>query len=221
MAYFIHENGRPSGPYTIEQLQQKQMLPTTPVWTEGLSDWLTASQLAELQGVTAQAPPPFHQPDIENRPAGSLRPPKKTGSKLLGFVRLIAAAILIVIALLYLVNQFSHRHQVYGFNPLPVVDLEHVYPTNYLSAGGTYRPNFWQTQEEISGTITNRALHTNYKDIRIHVVFYSQTKTIIGSQDYIIYEYVPYGSTQAFTLKVPKPATMSTCGWEPTGATYY
>ena len=220
MAYYIHENGQPSGPYTIEQLQQKRILPTTPVWTEGLSDWVTASQLSELRVILAEAPPPFHQPDSV-RPAGSFQQPKKTASKLLSFVRLIAAAILIVITLLYLVNQFSRPHRVYGFNPPPVVDLEHVYPTNYLSAGGTYRPNFWQTEEEISGTITNKALHTNYKDIRIHVIFYSQTKTVIGSQDYIIYEYVPYGSTQAFTLKVPKPPAMATCGWVPIGATYY
>lgn len=196
-------------------------MPTTPVWKEGLPDWVAASQLPELQGDTAQIPPPFPQPDAANRPAGSLRQPKKTGSKILGFVRTVATAVLIVIAVLALVSLILHRHSIYAFTQLPAVDLEHAYPTNYLSAGGTYRPNFWQTEEEISGTITNKAFHTNYKDIRIRVSYFSQTKTVIGTQDYIIYEYVPYGSTQAFTLKVPKPSAMATCGWIATGATFY
>jgi hypothetical protein len=168
----------------------------------------------------AQEPPPFHQPD-SIRPGGSLQQPKKAEFKLFDFVRTIIATMLIIIIVLGLVSAFSHRQRVYSFSPAPVVDPEHAYPTNYLSAGGTYHPNFWQTEEEISGTISNKASHTNYKDIRIQVIFYSQTKTIISSQDYIIYEYVPYGSTQAFTLKVPKPAAMATCGWLATAATYY
>lgn len=220
MAYYIHENGQPSGPYTIEQLQDRRILPTTPVWTEGLSEWVTAAQLSELEGIVTQVPPPFHEPD-SIRPAGSSQQPKKTGSKIIGFVRTVATAILIVIAGLALVSLLAHQHSTYSSTQPPSVDPEHAYPTNYLSLGGTYRPNFWQTEEEISGKITNIAAHTNYKDIRIRVNFFSQTNTIISSQDYIIYEYVPYGSTQTFTLKVPKPPAMATCGWVPIGATYY
>ena len=158
---------------------------------------------------------------MASRPPGSLQQPRKAESKSGKFVRLVVTAVLVVIAILCVTNLFPPRHLVYGFSPTPVVDPEHAYPTNYLSAAGTYRPNFWQTEEEIRGTITNKALHTNYKDIRIRVNFYSQTKTIIGTQNYIIYEHVPYGSTQPFTLKVLKPPAIATCGWVPIGATYY
>jgi hypothetical protein len=221
MACYIHENGQPSGPYTIEEMLQKPLLSTTSIWKEGLPDWVPASQIPELQGGTAQTPPPFHQPGMASRPAGSMQQPKKTESKSGKFVRLVVTAVLVVIAIFCVATLFPPQHLVYGFTSTPVVDAEHAYPNNYLSAGGTYRPNFWQTEEEISGTITNNALHTNCKDIRIRVNFYSQTKTIIGTQDYIIYEYVPYGSTQAFTLKIPKPPAMATCGWVPIGGTYY
>jgi hypothetical protein len=222
MAYFIHEDGSQSGPFTIEELKQRRILPSTPVWAEGFAEWTTASHLKELQGVISRAPPPFHQPGANTRPGGSFQQPAKTGSGFWNFLRLVAAAILIVFIALFLIRQFYHPPgSIYSSMSGPTVDLEHAYPTNYLATGGTWRSNFWQTEEEISGTITNRAIHTNYKDIRIRVSYYSQTKTVIGTQDYVIYEYVPYGSTQAFSIKLSKPPGVANLGWVAIGATYY
>jgi hypothetical protein len=222
MAYFIHEAGNQAGPFTVEELKQRGSLPSTPVWTEGLAEWTTASRLKELQGLFAPAPPPFAQPNDTTRPAGSFRQPEKTGSVLWSIFRSIAVVALIVFTIFYLIVQFSHPARFsYTSKYAPAIDPEHAYPTSYLSTGGTWRSNFWQTEEEISGTITNKALHTNYKDIRIRVSFYSQTNTVIGSQDYILYQYVPYGSTQAFSLKVSKPSSAASLGWTAIGATYY
>jgi hypothetical protein len=222
MPYFIHEDGNQSGPYTIEELKQKRISASTPVWTDGLSEWVAASRVTELKEVITQAPPPFTQLNPVNRPAGSFQQPNKTKSNWSNSLRLIVAIVLVTVAVLYLISHFYHRPPgPYSALYTSTIDLEHAYPTTYLAAGGTYRQNFWQTEEEITGTITNKALHTNYKDIHIRVNFYSQTKTIIGTQDYIIYEYVPYGSTQPFTLKVNKPTAAASCGWVPTGASYY
>jgi hypothetical protein len=222
MAYFIHEDGSQTGPFTIEELKQKRISPSTPIWTNGLAEWTTASQLKELEGLFASAPPPFTQPDGASRLTGSFQQPEKTGSGLWGILRSIAAAALLVFAILYVISQFNRpSRSTYSSIFSPAIDPEHAYPTTYLSTGGTWRSNFWQTEEEISGTITNKALHTNYKDIHIKVSYYSQTNTVIGSQDYIIYEYVPYGSTQAFSIKLSKPPGVANLGWAATGATYY
>ena len=132
MAYYIHENGSSSGPYSIGQLLQKQILPSTPIWKEGLPDWTIASHLPELQGGATQIPPPF-QPVMADGPAGSLQEPGKTGLKPADFVRVAVTAVLLVIAALALVSVFSHPHPVYTFTPPLIADPEHAYPSNYLS----------------------------------------------------------------------------------------
>lgn len=57
--YFLVINGEKSGPFTIDQLTTQQVTPQTPVWTEGMSDWVPAQQVAELSSLFAsQAPTP-------------------------------------------------------------------------------------------------------------------------------------------------------------------
>ncbi len=222
MAYFIRENGENLGPLTLDQLKQHVLTPTTAVWKDGLPDWTNASQLPELQEFISNIPPIFKSAAGASRPEGSLKESQKTGPKVMSFIRLVAAAIVIVFTGICIISLISTHSSKYSYQiPAPPIDPEHAYPTSYLSAAGTYRPNFWQTEEEISGTITNKALHTNYKDVRIRLNFYSQTKTIIGTQDYVVYQYVPYGSTQNFTINALKPAATASCGWIVTGATYY
>jgi hypothetical protein len=181
-----------------------------------------ASQLTELEEFISNYPPHFSGSAQARRPEGSLRESQKTVSKVMSTVRLVAAAIVILVTVIYLVGQFTRASTNYSYQILTAsTDPEHAYRSSYLSTGGTYRPNFWQTKEEISGTVTNKALHTNYKVVHIRVNFFSQTKNIIRTQDYVVYQYVPYGSTQSFTIKVIKPQATASCGWVVTGATYY
>lgn len=57
--YYLVINGEKSGPFTIDQLATQQLTPETPVWTEGMSDWVPAQQVAELSSLFAsQAPTP-------------------------------------------------------------------------------------------------------------------------------------------------------------------
>lgn len=223
MSYFINDGTRQLGPFTIDQLKEKGLLNTTPVWREGLSEWVQASSLPELQFAIAQSPPIFYG----QRSTSLFRPtdvqatqkPSFNFGKLLGQILMFT-----ILALLGMFIYFRLSHPTFHANPvfnIPIIDPEHANPSQFLIANGTYRPNFWRTKEEISGTITNSAAHTNYKDVHIRLVFYSQTKSVISSQEYIIYEYVPYGSTQAFSLTVDKPAAAATCGWTAIAATYY
>jgi hypothetical protein len=115
----------------------------------------------------------------------------------------------------------SRTTTFYTTTTIPFVDMEPLNPAQLLVANGTYHPNYWMTKEEINGTVANNATHTNYKDIHIKVIFYSLTNSVISSQEYVLYEYVPYGSTKAFSLKLDKPAGAVKCGWPAVAATYY
>jgi hypothetical protein len=48
------------GPFTLEELQAKNITAETPVWYEGLPDWTTAGQVEELKAILVHTPPPFH-----------------------------------------------------------------------------------------------------------------------------------------------------------------
>lgn len=100
-------------------------------------------------------------------------------------------------------------------------DPEHLNPTTYLQAGGTYRTNFWLTKFDVSGTVSNTALHTNYKDVVVTVNFYSRTNTLLTSKSYTLYDFFPYGVQKGFFLSVDRPAAAATCGWQISGATAY
>lgn len=57
---YIHRDGQQQGPYTLPQLQLMSLTPDTPVWYQGLADWVPASQApvtAPLFNDTAQVPP--------------------------------------------------------------------------------------------------------------------------------------------------------------------
>lgn len=48
MRYWIIVNNRQAGPFELEQLPGLNVLPTTPVWHEGLSQWVPAAQVPEI-----------------------------------------------------------------------------------------------------------------------------------------------------------------------------
>ncbi len=57
---YIHRNGQQQGPYTLPQLTLMTLTPDTPVWYEGLADWMPASQApltATLFNAQGSVPP--------------------------------------------------------------------------------------------------------------------------------------------------------------------
>jgi hypothetical protein len=221
MSYFIHDGAAQLGPFSIEELREKRILNTTPVWRDGLKDWVQASSLDELRGIFVQLPPAYKDAGYnipkQSEPTSTT---EKIGFRLGRFLGWSGVVLLLFLIGVFLYNK-SHQPTYFTSSITPLVDPERSFPKSFLAVGGTYRPNFWGTKEEISGTVTNKATHTNYKDVHINVIFYSQTNSVISNQEYIIYDYFPYGSTRAFSLKVDKPNAAATCGWIAVGATYY
>jgi hypothetical protein len=221
MAYFIHDGTKQVGPLTLDELKAKGISNTTLVWKDGLSDWVHASSLDELKSILQTAPPVFKGQRGPISPVKqSVSTTEKIGFQLGKFLGWTGVGVLIFLVAMFMANKPATHFSPF-ISPLPAVDPEHANPAQYLVANGTYRPNFWLTKEQISGAVTNRATHTNYKDVHIQVYFYSQTKSVISAQEYVLYNYFPYGTTTNFSLTVNKPAAAATCGWTAVGATYY
>lgn len=48
MKYYIAVNNQPQGPFEINELSQKGITPDTLLWCEGMSNWLPAKDIAEV-----------------------------------------------------------------------------------------------------------------------------------------------------------------------------
>lgn len=63
ISYFVALNNQQTGPYDEKQLSQmiinKELQSTTLVWTNGMPNWLPASDVSALQHLFNQAPPPL------------------------------------------------------------------------------------------------------------------------------------------------------------------
>lgn len=57
--YYIIENNEQLGPFSIEELKQKEINNTTLVWKSGLVDWVVAGSLEELKFIFRVMPPPI------------------------------------------------------------------------------------------------------------------------------------------------------------------
>jgi membrane protease subunit (stomatin/prohibitin family) len=63
LTFFAVINGQQAGPYdlnTIKQMAtQKQLMPETLVWREGMANWTAASEVTELKSIFGSIPPPI------------------------------------------------------------------------------------------------------------------------------------------------------------------
>ena len=55
--YYMIIEGRQTGPFPAEALKAQGLMPDTYVWREGLQNWVTASQLPELDYLFRENPP--------------------------------------------------------------------------------------------------------------------------------------------------------------------
>lgn len=57
MKIWVYLNGIQQGPYTFDELSQLQITPSTPVWYEGLPQWLPASEAPATASLFASGQP--------------------------------------------------------------------------------------------------------------------------------------------------------------------
>lgn len=214
--YYLHNGTENIGPFNIEELKQKNITRNTQVWCEGMEDWKEAGTVEELKILFPTLPPPIKKISAENKKQEATVNIKKNSSlykifKITGIVFLILILIPLVINI---IDSKSSSTTTYEESVMTIQEIEAASPLNYLQADGTYNSNFIGDKVKINGIITNSATVTTYKDVTVRVNFYSKTNTLIGSEDYTLYEFYPPNSKQEFKLKVKAYSNVSTLGWE-------
>lgn len=73
--YYYTDGKERYGPFSIDQLRERNITADTLVWKEGMSDWLPAKRVSELdallmpsEGFSSLAPPPFVTPSPTDPP---------------------------------------------------------------------------------------------------------------------------------------------------------
>jgi GYF domain 2 len=209
-AYYFHNAIDKFVHFLIDELKRQPIDKNTVIWKDGMKDWTKAAELEELRSYVGPTPPEFNLASLTEQVE------VKIGRNLgLAIIILIAGIIAI-----WTLNKNYRRNTCLPLPP-PVVGQERVNPVNFLSARGTCRVNFWQNKWTINGNISNFASHANYKDVIVKVNFLSQTNTVIGSKQYVLYDYFPYGLKKGVTMEIDKPAVAATCGLQAINATVY
>lgn len=216
--YYLHNGSDNIGPFTIDELKQNKITPTTPVWCEGMEDWKDAGSIEELKVLFLVIPPPIKKTRQEE-PKQSVIKEKKRNIfwRIYKLFRIVAIIFLIIVGIIILSKIFDKEtdtSSTYHESVMTIQEIEAAEPVNYLKADGTYNNNFIGDKVKINGVITNSATVTTYKDIIVRVNFYSKTNTLIGTEDYTLYEFYPPNSSQEFKLKVKAYSNVSSLGWE-------
>jgi hypothetical protein len=236
--YFIRKNNENLGPFSLEELKVQGLKKDDFIWKDGLHDWQPAESLEEFKDIFSTTPPPFNNSTpatskvVQTEQAYFETESRKSS----GFSRRLVLFFLIVIAIggAAFYNKYQAENKNYNeYNDKEEYstsssyedeeepeDREKTRPEEFIDADGTYRKNL-VGKYVIEGSVSNHAKHTNYKDVMVKVTFYTATKTEIGSENYMVYKYLPYGSTEEFKIKVKAPRATESCGLEVMDATAY
>lgn len=240
--YYLHDGSAQSGPFNLQELQEKKITKDTPIWYEGLSDWITAGEIPELNDLLKIIPPPLTNKTIPP-PANTVSPLKKekivyksnlsqttskSGSGLKRVLQIAAVLLLVVVIGASVVN---YRDKM-GSNPfddnnnyvqkvMTVEEIEQADPAKFIKSSGQYKQTILGNKFRIFGKVTNNATVAKYKDISIQINYYSETETLLHSETYVLYEYLTPRLSKEFEIKVNRPAGSTKIGLETIGATPY
>jgi hypothetical protein len=76
--YYLHDGANQSGPFNLQELQEKQINKDTPIWYEGLDEWTNAGEIAELKEIIKTTPPPIAKKVIPPPVVETVRPLENT-----------------------------------------------------------------------------------------------------------------------------------------------
>ena len=109
----------------------------------------------------------------------------------------------------------------YQEQKMSIEEKELMYPTDFLTADGTYRETLMGDKLKVKGKIYNSATVASYKDANVEVTYYSKSGTNLGSESYTIWDVFSPGTTTTFNLKIKNYSNVKSIGWEVTSAETY
>lgn len=235
--YFIYNNSQQQGPYDIDEIKNLKISKDTPIWFEGINDWTNAEKIDELKSVFASIPPPFIKPTpppiqkqtVTHNTTQNI--PKDKKRSIGKYIILTTIAIVLAGAGIYAYNIYNSGSSSGGFyesitntyqeRVMSVEEIERASPTNFLTADGTYRENFWGNKIKVKCTITNSATVVTYKDVVVRIAYYSKTGTEITNASYTIYETFSPNSSKTIEIKIDNYKNVSSIGWDVIDASNY
>ncbi|WP_017257829.1 DUF4339 domain-containing protein [Pedobacter arcticus] len=224
--FYLNDGKDTQGPFNIEELRTKDINKSTPIWYEGLENWIKISEVDELRDLfNSPIPPPFennksYPPPVQPMDYTEQLPEKKNNFGIV--LQSIGGVAVCLIIILFSINYFGSKSsgstyetpQTYQEKVMTVEEIERSQPLNFLTADGNYNKNFWGDKIKVHGVIKNNATVATYKDALVKITYYTKTKSELGSKEYRIYETFPPHSEVKFELKIDNFKDVATIGWE-------
>lgn len=116
--YFYSDGANYYGPFTIEELKEKEITRETIIWFKGLEEWKKASAIQELDNLFALIPPPIQNQNFDN-----LRAQKRSKTY-------ITIDILVFLSILY-----WFASSIADFVIHKVIDDQYNTPAQYFQLG--------------------------------------------------------------------------------------
>lgn len=85
-------------------------------------------------------------------------------------------------------------------------------PTDHLSVSYDLSYKILTGEDKITGTIYNSASMATFKDVVLTISYSTATGTELGSENYVVYDYVYPGSSKSFTIKTYSPKSSKQIG---------
>lgn len=212
--YYLHNGTEQGGPFDISELKRKGITSKTEVWYEGLSDWTVAEKIDELKGLFSKATPPPIKPK-SNKKEPDNRPIQKKNNLGRNLQRLGFVLLFIIIGFVIVQKLMNNDNpESYISQKMTIEQTENTYPLRFLSVEGNYNESFWGTKFKLKGKVTNKATISDYKDIIVRITYYSKTESVIGTQDYTIYQVFPSNKVTDFKLDVKNYKDVNSIGLE-------
>lgn len=219
--YYLHNGKQQLGPFSLEQLKDKQLSNDTPVWSNDLPDWTKAGEVPELQELLINnTPPPF---STSVPPIQKISKSEKAGFRIGKFLGWTGIIIVVIAISAFFINRNSSSTSGLGSsgNSLlkeitqrektpeelraELAQKEKSSPTEYLVPTVTVRGNFIG-QTIVEGSVMNNASIAVFKDIVLEVTYRSKTGTALSSERFTIYEIAAPGKWASFKFKTSSPS---------------
>ena len=194
-SYFIHDGHQTTGPFTFDDLKQRGIEASTLIWFDGIDKWTEAVNIQELKDIIIKSPPPLDKTspikqtidktkkildsdivdEIENKI------PNKKGKRIFTWSLIILA----LVGLIYIGNSVIKKGsgsvtKGNAVDSIAVLNPTGVVHEDWYKEGRMYIG--------ISAKMLNKSSVFSYKDFVVEVKYLTETKTLISTKQYTVYQ---------------------------------
>lgn len=209
-SYYLHQEHRQRGPYSIKDLKKMQIQPAKQVWKLGLPGWTEAQQIPELRSALFLTPHATMQGDDNANPVAI------QGLAIGRFWKEATIALAILLAILIIIksqkensyvlgnNSITHRQQMGSQSSEELHRKEMQKPGEYISGKIATHTNL-QGETLLEGTLINTATLANFRDPVLVFIFLSRNNTPVGTVKYTVPQYLAAGQAITYKHKLSLP----------------